>query len=165
MKTQRWMQSSRLIRVLLRVPLFTVAGCTQPAPTAEVAVPSIPPGEARIWIYRDYEPSESLNMAAVTINGTSAGYAQPGGGAFYRDVPPGHYHVAVASYGTDIGQSSDIDLSGGEEAYLQIQSLSAWATGGGDDVGGFRRDTFYARLVPAQLARAQIARSRFYGGG
>ena len=117
-----------------------------------------------IWIYRDYQPSESLNLAAVTINGASAGDAQPGGGAFYRDVPPGHYHIAVASYGTDTGQSSDIDLPAGEEAYVQIQSLSAWAIGGGDDVGDFKRDTFYARLVPAQLARAQIARSPFYGG-
>jgi hypothetical protein len=34
----------------------------------------------------------------------------------------------------------------------------------GDDVGGFKRDTFYARLVPAQLARAQIGHSPFYGG-
>lgn len=50
------------------------------------------------------------------------------------------------------------------EAYVQIQSLSAWATGGGDDVGDFKRDTFYARLIPAKLARVQIARSPFYGG-
>ena len=153
-----------LIRVLQGVLLLATVSCAEPSPTSAVAIPSIPPGEARIWVYRDYQPSESLNLAAVTINDASAGYAQPAGGAVYRDVPPGHYHIAVASYGTDTGQYSDIDLAAGEEAYVQIQSLSAWATGGGDDVGGFRRDTFYARLIPAEVARAQIAHSRFYGG-
>lgn len=144
--------------------LLALAGCAQPVLTSAVAIPSISPSEARIWIYRDYQPSESPNLAAVTINGASAGDAQPAGWAFYRDVPPGHYHIAVASYGTDTGQSSDIDLPAGEEAYVQIQSLSAWTTGGGDDVGDFKRDTFYARLIPAKLARVQIARSPFYGG-
>jgi hypothetical protein len=163
MKLGAGLQSWRLIRVFQGVLSLVIAGCAQPALTSAVVVPSIPSGEARIWIYRDYQPSESLNMAAVTINGAGAGYAQAGGGAFYRDVPPGHYHVAVASYGTDFGQSSNIDLAAGEEAYVEIQSLSAWETNG-DDVGGFKRDTFYARLVPAQLARAKIAHSPFYGG-
>ena len=139
MKLGAGSQSWRLIRVFQGVLLLAVAGCAQPALTSAVAVPSIPPGGARIWIYRDYQPSESLNMAAVTINGANAGYAQAGGGAFYRDVPPGHYHVAVASYGTDFGQSSNIDLVAGEEAYVQIQSLSAWKTMSGDMVSTERR--------------------------
>jgi hypothetical protein len=164
MKLNAGLQSWRLLQLFQRVLLLALAGCAQPVLTSAVAIPSISPSEARIWIYRDYQPSESPNLAAVTINGASAGDAQPAGGAFYRDVPPGHYHIAVASYGTDTGQSSDIDLPAGEEAYVQIQSLSAWATGGGDDVGDFKRDTFYARLIPAKIARVQIARSPFYGG-
>ena len=155
MKLNAGLQSWRLFQ---RVLLLAVAGCAQPALTSAVVIPLISPSEARIWIYRDYQPSESLNLAAVTINGASAGDTQPGGGAFYRDVPPGHYHIAVASYGTDTGQSSDIDLPAGEEAYVQIQSLSAWATGGGDDVGNFKRAT---RSTPASSQRNLLApRSR-----
>jgi hypothetical protein len=142
---------------------LAASGCAPGPPTvAAAAIPPIPPGTARIWIYREYQPSESLNLAAVSINGANAGYAQAGGGAFYRDVAPGHYHIAVASYGTDFGQSSDVGLAAGEEAYIKIESLSAWTTGG--DLGAFKRDTFYARLVPPQLARAEIAHSPFYGG-
>ena len=115
MKLNVGLQSWRLVPLFQRLLLLAVAGCAQPALTSEVAIPSISPSEARIWIYRDYQPSESLNLAAVTINGASAGDAQPGGGAFYRDVPPGHYHIAVASYGTDTGQSSDIDLPAGRK--------------------------------------------------
>jgi hypothetical protein len=163
-EAQRWIAIVASTPAVPALLLLALAGCAQPGLTSAVAIPSISPSEARIWIYRDYQPSESPNLAAVTINGASAGDAQPAGGAFYRDVPPGHYHIAVASYGTDTGQSSDIDLPAGEEAYVQIQSLSAWATGGGDDVGDFKRDTFYARLIPAKLARVQIARSPFYGG-
>lgn len=144
------------------VAALAASGCAQTSAVGSVAIPPVTPGQARIWVYRDYQPSESLNLAAVTINGTSAGYAQPGGGAFYRDLPPGHYHIAVESYGTDFGQSSDVDLAAGQEAYVKIESLDAWTTGG--DLSSFKRDTFYARLIPAQLARAEIAHVTFYGG-
>lgn len=141
---------------------LAASGCAQMATVGSASIPPIPPGRGRIWIYRDYQPSESLNLAAVSINGAATGYAQPGGGAFYRDVPPGPYHFTVASYGTDIGQSSNIDLAAGEEAFVKIQSLDAWTTSG--DLGSFKRDTFYARLVPDRLARAEIAHVTYYGG-
>lgn len=140
----------------------TFDGCV-PRPTVGSAmIPPIPPGEARVWVFRDYSPSESLNMTAVTMNGVYAGYSQLGG-AFYRDVPPGVYHVAVNSYGVDFNQSTNIALVPGEQAYIKIELLRDWAT----DYGfGFTagRDTFYARQIPIQLARAQIAQS-FYDGG
>jgi hypothetical protein len=53
--------------VFQHVLLLVVASCAQPELIYAVAVASIPTGEARIWIYRDYQPCESLNMAAVTI--------------------------------------------------------------------------------------------------
>jgi hypothetical protein len=142
--------------------LLAAASCAQPAVTASVAIPPIPPGEARIWVYREYEPSESLNMTEVTINGAGAGYAQAAGGAFYRDVPPGHYHIAATSWGTDVNQSANLDLAAGQEAYVEIQSLRSWSSAGGRNP--FERDTFYARLIPTQTARAAVARSAFYGG-
>ena len=127
-----------------------------------VSVPPILPGEARLWFYRLYIPSETLNMTKVSMNGAYAGYAQLGG-AFYRDVPPGVYHIEVESYGRDFNQSTNVALATGEEAYVRVDSLRSWATdyGRGRTVG---RDTFYARLILPQTARAEIAQSFFDGG-
>ncbi len=138
-------------------------GACAPRPVVGSApIPPIPAGEGRIWVYRDFIPSESLNMTEVTFNGVYAGYSQLGG-AFYRDVPPGVYHVAVNSYGVDFNQSTNIGLVPGQQAYIKIELLRDWATGYGF---GFTagRDTFYARQMPIRLARAQIAQS-FYDGG
>jgi hypothetical protein len=136
-----------------------MARCGQPPETGSVAIPPVPPGEARIWVYRLFEPTESLNMTAVMFNGANVGYSQMGG-AFYRDVGPGRYHITVSSYGTDFSQSSDVDLAAGQEAYVQIQSLRSWV----ENKRNVQRDTFYARLIPSEIARPQIAQSAFFGG-
>jgi len=96
------------------------------------------------------------------MNGVYAGYAQLGG-AFYRDVPPGSYHIEVESYGKDFNQSAEVALVAGQEAYVKVDSLRSWASdyGVGRTIG---RDTFYARLMLPQIARAEIAQSFFDGG-
>jgi hypothetical protein len=57
-------------------------------------LPPIPERAARLWFYRLYISSETLNMTKVPINGVYAGYAQLDS-AFYRDVPAGVYHIDV----------------------------------------------------------------------
>jgi hypothetical protein len=143
--------------------LVTLAGCARSPILGSVSVPPIPAGEARLWFYRLYIPSETLNMTKVSMNGAYAGYAQLGG-AFYRDVPPGIYHIEVESYGKDFDQSTNVALVAGQEAYVRVESLRSWATdyGAGRTIG---RDTFYARLILPQMARTEIAQSFFDGGG
>jgi hypothetical protein len=145
------------------VGLLLLAGCGRAPMVGFAVVPPIPPGEARLWVYRTYVPSETLNMTKVSLNGAYAGYAQLGG-AFYRDLPPGVYHVEAASYGRDFDQSTNVALVAGQQAYIKIESLRSWATtyGFGFTAG---RDTFYARLMLPQIAQAEIARSFFDGGG
>jgi hypothetical protein len=155
--------STRKGRRLLAVFfLATLAGCARSPTVGSVTVPPIPAGEARLWFYRPYLPSETLNMTEVSINGAYAGYAQLGG-AFYRDVPPGGYHIGVESYGKDFNQSTNIALVAGQEAFVRVESLRSWATtfGIGTTVG---RDTFYARLILPQIARTEMAQSFFDGG-
>jgi hypothetical protein len=55
-----WVNAAGLLLML------SAAGCaTSPAP--QVAAP--PPGQARIWFYRLWNPSESLNVANIDVNG------------------------------------------------------------------------------------------------
>ena len=122
---------------------------------AQVASPA-PPGAARIWFYRTYEPYVARNMAAVSLNGALIGYAQPEGGAFYRDVPPGRYHVTVGSQGQDVNQDAWIDIGPGQQAYVKVLGTDNWDAGGDNMI--YSRDVFYARLMPPQIAQAEIAR-------
>jgi hypothetical protein len=141
--------------------LAAANGCAQIPPTASVAIPPVPPGEARIWFYRDYEPYADGGRPYVAINGTYAGIAELGG-AFYRDVPPGHYVATVETYGIDINQVANFDLAPGREAYVKIVSSPNWVEDG--DKHTFIRPTNYAWLIPSDVARADVAHLSFYGG-
>jgi hypothetical protein len=137
--------------------LLIAAGCTEPRAIGQIPV-AVPPGQARVWFYRPYEPSESLNLARITMNGSYIG-AVENGSAFYRDVPPGHYHIAPESFGRDFNQDKDVDLASGQQLYVKIVSLESW----GVSVSGSRtmqRDTFYAWLIPPEVAQIEIARDR-----
>ena len=139
--------------------LATLTGCAPLPPAGAVALPPIPPGEARVWVYRIYDPTESLTIPYVYMNGAAIGLAQQGG-AFYRDVPAGRYHVTVESVGVDLYQFQDIALAPSQQAYLEIQSLRSWVSGR----PGFGRDTFYVAVLPPERAARLVALGRFYGG-
>ena len=161
------LQSSRLTRWLLRGGLATVlaavVGCGggQPAPTGAAALAAPRAGTARIWIYREYEPYQSVARPYVRINGAVTAISEAPG-AFYRDLPPGHYDVTVDSDGTDVNQFAHLDLAAGQEVYLKVQVDPFWASAG--STPDFKRDTFYARPQMPQLAQAEIAGLPFYGG-
>jgi hypothetical protein len=125
---------------------------------AQAQTASAPQGSGRIWFYREYEPYVSRNYATVMLNGVVAGSVQPYGGAIYRDIAPGHYHATVESFGSDVNQAADVDLAPSQEVYLKILNAPNWASGG---LNGFQRDTYYLRLIPPDIARAEIARRPF----
>jgi hypothetical protein len=142
--------------------LAVIIGCAQPAPIAAATIPPIPAGAARIWVYRTYEPYADNGLPAVYANGATIGWAQLGG-AFYRDVAPGHYHVTVQSYGVDFNQSSDLDLPAGQQAYIRIVSLPSWVQFS-NHRSAYQRPTYYAWLILPQVAAAEIAPLAFNGG-
>ena len=154
-------QADRLPGVAIAL-LLAAASCAQLPPTSSVVIPPIPAGEARLWFYRDYEPSETLARPYVRLNEQVTGISEPGG-AFYRDVAPAHYSVPVDSAGRDVNQFADIDLAAGQVVYVKVLSLRSWLDDDCIPWGGC--DTFYVRLVPAEAARAAIARSPFYDSG
>ena len=137
--------------------LLIAAGCAQP-PAPQVAAVPIPAGQARVWFYRPYEPTESLNLALVDMNGSYVG-AVENGSAFYRDVPPGHYHIAPESFGRDFNQDRDVDLALGQQLYVKIVSLESWGVSVSASKN-IERDAFYAWLIPSEVAQAEIAHDR-----
>ncbi len=122
----------------------------------QVASP-VSPGAARIWFYRDYAPYSARSMASVMLNGAIVGYSQPEGGAFYRDVAPGRYNIAVGTQqNEDVNQDAWIDIGPDQQAFVKIVGTNTWDAGGDNQI--YSRDVFYARLMPPQIAEAEIAR-------
>ena len=136
------------------------ADAQQPA-MSSVVIPPIPYGQARVWIVRGSQPSDPNHLyetAAVTLNGAKVGYSQQGG-ALYRDVVPGHYVVAAASFqDVDESQSAKIDLAAGQEVYLRIEALG-WPMATDNYA-----NNYYIRVMPPQTARRMIAQLAFLGG-
>ena len=92
-------------------------------------------------------------------------------GAFYRDVPPGHYHISVDSFlSGDFNQEKDVDLAPGQQAYFKVlwsEFNCGGGVGGGDGGGGggdCQRANFYVWTIPAEIAQGDMARIPFYGG-
>src|SRR5262249_52486146 len=110
--------------------LLVLWGCAQLPPTSSVAIPSIPTGMARIWIYRNDGPYETSDRPYLRLNDQVAGIVEPNG-AFYRDVPPGHYAVTVDSYGVPYpNQFAGVDLAAGQTAYVKGLSMREKVGGG-----------------------------------
>jgi hypothetical protein len=132
-----------------------VSGCAAPPPAAP---PPLAADHARIWFYRAWEPSESLNLADIDVNGSYFG-SVANGRVFYRDVPPGRYHIAPASFVPNANQDRNVELAPGQQLYVKILSLVSW---GSDNTAGrnIQRDAFYAWVIPPAVAQTEIASDR-----
>ena len=142
--------------------LLLLTGCSQVPPTSSVVIPPVPAGGARIWIFRNEGLYESKDRPYLRLNGQVAGISEPNG-AFYRDLPPGHYTVSVDSYGVPYpNQFAQLDLGAGQEAFINVVSTRERVGGGGDSGFGLRA-IFYAWLIPPDEARPEISSIPFYG--
>ena len=143
------------------VLLLIATGCAARGPVAEAPIPA---GQGRIWVYRNWLPSESLNLANIEVNGAYFGSVE-NGGAFYRDVPPGAYHVFAQSWAHDPSATPNMDTNvavvPGQQVYIKIIDLTSWATSVSLSKN-FQRDAFWAYLITPQVAQAEIARD--HGG-
>jgi hypothetical protein len=126
--------------------LTTLSACTT-TPAPPPATPTtLNPAAARLWIYRAYEPNETLARPLIRLNGEPVGVSEPGG-ALVRDVPPGVYRVTVDSTGRDTNQFVTVTVAAGKTAYVKIESLQGWES----DLER-RVDTFYTREVGSDTA-------------
>ncbi len=142
--------------------LLVIASCSQVPPTSSAVIPPVPAGDGRIWFYRNDGPYDSQDRPYLRLNGQVAGIVEPNG-AFYRDVPPGHFTVSVDSYGVPYpNQFANFDIRAGQEIFIKVVSMRERVGGGGDNGFGLR-SIFYTWLIPANAARAEISSIPFYG--
>jgi hypothetical protein len=135
-------------------------GCTQmpQGGAAQTAGPP-PPGTARIWIYRVYDPSITLATPEVRLNGQAIGVAQLSG-AFYKDVPPGVYYVTVDSRGVDVNQFAQVALAAGQTVYVKVDAEQSLGAACRD----CKVDAFTTRVMPPQLAQIELNEPRGFSG-
>lgn len=122
--------------------------------------PAAPPtpvaaNQARIWFYRDWQPSESLNLANVDLNGAYF-VSIANGSAVYRDVPPGRYLVTPDSFVPDMRQDAAIALAPGQQAFVKVVSLTSWGSNNTASKN-IARDAFWIWPVPPPVGEAEIA--------
>ena len=93
------------------------------SPAPQVTAP--PPGQARIWFYRLWDPSESVNLANIDMNGVYVGSVEPGG-AFYRDVSPA---PTISCPRTDISTTAKTPLWRSSRASRSSSRCLIWELG------------------------------------
>jgi hypothetical protein len=142
-----------------------LAACgPRPPRYGEVAtqVAPVATDRARLFIYRDYEPYESLGRPYLYLNGQRIGISEPGG-VLFRDVVPGTYLISVDSVGVYPNQFKTVAMRAGETHYAKITSLRSWESGGGA-FNEYEADTFVVVLVDAEQGRREIPSMWFFGG-
>jgi len=79
------------------------------------------------------------------------------GGAIYRDVAPGLYHIVPQNQYFDYNQNTTVAVVPGEQVFIAVLDLSSWANAVSGGQWYVHRDAWYVRLVPPQYALVQIA--------
>jgi hypothetical protein len=143
---------SALSRLLLLVAL-AVAGCGGGPIFDQVSatLPPVPAGEARIFVYRDYEPYQSLSWVPVFFNGATIGAVGPGH-VLMRDVPPGTYKIEPKSEGLWPDQAKTVRVAAGDSVFAKIESFNGLDDTGASDL----QTTFVVVLVDPVAARREI---------
>jgi hypothetical protein len=141
-----------------------LAGCAAPSTNgaAEAAARTSfpPPGEARVWIYRTYDPYVTMQTPYVRINGAIVGTAWLGS-AFYRDVAPGDYLITADSRGSAPNQFAHIGLAAGQTVYVKVDANNWWA----GMCWRCQINTFFTQVVTPHLAQLEMAGLSPSGGG
>jgi len=108
---------------------LVVAGCA-PTPRLDEIAASLPPSgnNARLFVYRAYDLSQSLTWEPVYVNGTEIGGVGPGH-VLVCDLPPGLYTIAPRAERLWPDQAKTVRVAAGEAVYAKVGSF--WMVGFG----------------------------------
>ena len=133
-----------MVRYSLVAPIWLglcIVALTSCAPqltttTSQAQVAAVGPGMARVWFFRQTDPTggdASAGAPIVYANGAPVGDV-PQGAAFFHDFPPGKYRFTAQPYGTPTREHDTLQLVPGTQSYVQVQWEANWEanrTGGG----------------------------------
>jgi hypothetical protein len=157
----------RSAALLLVVALGACAGSAPPFASVAGALAPVPPGQARLFVYRWLEPYETVAPSVAYLNGRAIGVTETGA-VLYRDVAPGRYTISVESTGTYPDQFKTVVLAAGDVSYVRVESLRSWSGcgGAGESGGGGQAcsETFVVRIVDPASARSELHDLRLIPG-
>ena len=143
-------------------PLFAPAGSDSAWAQAQVPqavpLPPPPPGLARVWFLRQFEPGENLSLPTIYVNGAPISASVPGT-IFYRNFPPGTYTFTVDTCGADANQFPTVQLVPGAQAEFEIQSLQSFTPPDCPRDAG----TFYVRPVQPRFLQMYLPQLAYLG--
>ncbi len=142
--------ATRLI-VLIALAL---AGCAE-APRFDQVVAQLPPqgATARLFVYRDYDLTQSLSWVPIKANGNQLGGLGPGH-VLVCDLPPGTYTIEAQSQGLWPEQNKTVTVAAGQQVYARIGSFH---TTDPDSHGQVLMTTFVVMLQDSAAGRRDIA--------
>jgi hypothetical protein len=110
---------------LFALVLLALAACAGEQPTFDQVGGRLPPppaNTARIFVYRAFEPYQSLDWVPVFFNGATVGAVGPGK-VILRDVAPGTYTIEAKSEGLWPEQAKTVTVQAGDVIYAKITSF------------------------------------------
>jgi len=110
---------------LFALVLLALGACAVDRPTFDQVSAQLPPpaaNAARIFVYRAFEPYQSLEWVPVFFNGATVGAVGPGK-VFLRDVAPGIYTIEAKSEGLWPEQAKAVAVQAGQIVYAKITSF------------------------------------------
>jgi hypothetical protein len=159
------MMAQRLRWFALSIVLL-VASCVPPGQQGRLLtgpLPPVPPGMARIVLYRPLEYYTTNAMTMAYLNRAPAGVTQ-NGGVFYRDVAPGQYDISVDSPGPYPNQFKSVVVGPGNVVYARIGLLPKPPCPGGQFFGGLcPPDTFIVTIVDPVMGFQEVHGLRYLG--
>jgi len=125
-------------------------------------LPPLPPGMARLVLYRPLEYYTTNAMTMAYLNGTPVGITQ-NGGVFYRDVAPGQYDISVDSPGPYPNQFKSVVVGAGNVVYARIGTLPKAPCPSRFIGGDCMTDTFIVTIVDPVMGFQEVHGLRYLG--
>ncbi|HZB90126.1 MAG TPA: hypothetical protein VE397_01715 [Stellaceae bacterium] len=143
------------LRLFVLITALLTAGCAD-APRFDQVSAQVPPvdGRARLFVYRTYDLSQSLQWVPVSVNGTGIGGVGPGH-VVVCYLPPGTYTIDARSEGLWPDQAKTVAVAAGQDVYAEIGSFEGLDPT--DESGAGMESTFVVMLEDTAAGRSAIA--------
>jgi hypothetical protein len=155
---------------LLTIMALALAGCDEivagPYAAPVLAPPALVPAAmqpgnpalSRLYFFRDYDASGTMQWTSVFLNGKPVGTLGQGG-YFYRDVTPGTYTITVRSEGIHSDQFATATVPRHGTVFVQVYSIDFYAAQSISSPFSYNGPaTFADDVVAPKLAMARMAK-------